>query len=67
MLANLKIICRFHAHPVHQNSVDIFVLLNSVVRYKEKDLKPFYLNLVLLNIVANKKKTKKTLHFFITI
>ena len=24
MLANLKIICRFHAHPVHQNSVDIF-------------------------------------------
>jgi hypothetical protein len=26
MLANLKIICRFHAHPVHQNSVDIFGL-----------------------------------------
>ena len=24
MLANQKIICRFHAHPVHQNSVDIF-------------------------------------------
>jgi hypothetical protein len=24
MLANLKIICRFHAYPVHQNSVDIF-------------------------------------------
>ena len=23
MLAILKIICRFHAHPVHQNSVDI--------------------------------------------
>ena len=22
--AHLKIICRFHAHPVHQNSVDIF-------------------------------------------
>jgi len=21
---NLKIFCRFHAHPVHQNSVDIF-------------------------------------------
>jgi hypothetical protein len=21
---NLKIICQFHAHPVHQNSVDIF-------------------------------------------
>jgi hypothetical protein len=24
MLANLKIICQFHAHPLHQNSVDIF-------------------------------------------
>ena len=24
ILANLKIICRFHAHPVHQNNVDIF-------------------------------------------
>ena len=24
MLANLKIISRFHAHQVHQNSVDIF-------------------------------------------
>ena len=24
MLVNLKIICRFHTHPVHQNSVDIF-------------------------------------------
>ena len=24
MLANLKIICRFHAHPVDQNSIDIF-------------------------------------------
>jgi hypothetical protein len=24
MLVNLKIICRFHAHPVHQNSVDTF-------------------------------------------
>ena len=24
MLANLKIICQFHAHPFHQNSVDIF-------------------------------------------
>jgi hypothetical protein len=24
MLANLKIICWFQAHPVHQNSVDIF-------------------------------------------
>ena len=24
MLANLKIICQFHAHPVHQNSVEIF-------------------------------------------
>ena len=24
MLANLKIICQFHAHPVHQHSVDIF-------------------------------------------
>jgi len=24
MLANLEIICQFHAHPVHQNSVDIF-------------------------------------------
>jgi hypothetical protein len=24
MLANLQIICRFHAHPVHQISVDIF-------------------------------------------
>ena len=24
MLVNLEIICRFHAHPVHQNSVDIF-------------------------------------------
>jgi hypothetical protein len=24
MLANLKIIYRFHAHPVHQNGVDIF-------------------------------------------
>ena len=23
MLTNLKIICRLHAHPVHQNSVDI--------------------------------------------
>jgi hypothetical protein len=23
MLANLKIICQFHAHLVHQNSVDI--------------------------------------------
>jgi hypothetical protein len=23
MLANLKIICQFHAHPLHQNSVDI--------------------------------------------
>ena len=23
MLANLKIICQFHAHPVHQNSVEI--------------------------------------------
>ena len=26
MLAILKIIYRFHAHPVHQNSVDIFGL-----------------------------------------
>ena len=26
MLVNLKIICRFHAHPVHQNSVKIFGL-----------------------------------------
>jgi hypothetical protein len=24
MLANLKIICQFHAHSVHQNSVEIF-------------------------------------------
>ena len=24
MLPNLKIICQFHAHSVHQNSVDIF-------------------------------------------
>jgi hypothetical protein len=24
MLANLKINCQFHAHPLHQNSVDIF-------------------------------------------
>ena len=24
MLAKLKIICQFHAHPVHQNSVEIF-------------------------------------------
>ena len=24
MLANLKIICQFHAHPLHQNSVDTF-------------------------------------------
>ena len=24
MLANLKIMCQFHAHPVHQNSVNIF-------------------------------------------
>ena len=24
MLVNLKIICQFHAHPVHQNSVNIF-------------------------------------------
>ena len=24
MLANLKIICQFHAHPVHQNRVEIF-------------------------------------------
>ena len=24
MLANLKIICQLHAHPVHQNSVKIF-------------------------------------------
>jgi hypothetical protein len=24
MLANLKIICQFHTHSVHQNSVDIF-------------------------------------------
>ena len=24
MLANLKIVCRFHAHPVHQKSVEIF-------------------------------------------
>ena len=24
MLANPKIICQFHTHPVHQNSVDIF-------------------------------------------
>jgi len=24
MLANLKIICQFHAHPVHQKSVEIF-------------------------------------------
>ena len=24
MHANLKIICQFHAHPVHQNSVEIF-------------------------------------------
>ena len=24
MLVNLKIICRVHAHPVHQNSVDMF-------------------------------------------
>jgi hypothetical protein len=24
MLANLKITCQFHAHPLHQNSVDIF-------------------------------------------
>ena len=24
MLANMEIICRFHAHPVHQNGVDIF-------------------------------------------
>ena len=23
MLANLKIICQFHAHPLHHNSVDI--------------------------------------------
>ena len=25
MLANLKIICQFHAHPVNQNSVEIFL------------------------------------------
>jgi hypothetical protein len=24
MLANLKMICRFYAHPVNQNSVDMF-------------------------------------------
>ena len=24
MLTNLKIICRIYAHPVHQNSVDMF-------------------------------------------
>jgi hypothetical protein len=24
MLVNLKIICQFQAHPVHQNSVEIF-------------------------------------------
>jgi hypothetical protein len=24
MLANLKMICQFHAHPMHQNSVEIF-------------------------------------------
>ena len=24
MLANLKIICRFYAHPMNQNSVDMF-------------------------------------------
>ena len=24
MLANLKIICKFHVHPVHQNSVEMF-------------------------------------------
>jgi hypothetical protein len=24
MLANLKIICQFHAHPVHQNRGEIF-------------------------------------------
>ena len=24
MLANLKIIFQFHAHPMHQNSVEIF-------------------------------------------
>jgi hypothetical protein len=24
MLANLKIVCQFHAHSVHQNSVEIF-------------------------------------------
>ena len=24
MLGNLKIICRFYAHPVNQNSVDMF-------------------------------------------
>ena len=24
MLTNLKIICQFHAHSVHQNSVEIF-------------------------------------------
>ena len=24
MLANLKIICQFHAHPLNQNSVNIF-------------------------------------------
>ena len=24
MLANLKIICQFHAHPVYQHSVEIF-------------------------------------------